>query len=299
CIVLIMVRPFAVAWEIVSQIAIPFIFINGVGIGILMIIIKRIISHREAEAERNRLRSELELAARIQRSQLPLITDRFPGRDEIRLAASMQPAKEVGGDFYDFFFLDPDHFAIVIADVSGKGIPAALFMIRSKQTIQNCVREEESLAQAIRTANDSLCENNEEELFVTAWVGVLEISTGKLSYVSAGHNPPVLLCGKQAVYVKGKSGLVLGGMEGVPYREGTIDLMPGNKLFLYTDGVTESETENHEQYGEKRLQTCLQESAARTVDEILESVKSDVVDHADGADQFDDMTMMCLELVRN
>ena len=296
CIVMIMVRPISTAWGIVSEIAIPFIVINGAGIGILMIIIRRIAEHRVAEAERNRLKSELELAARIQQSQLPLITDKFPGRDEISLAASMQPAKEVGGDFYDFFFLDPDHFAMVIADVSGKGIPAALFMIRSKQTIHTCVHDEPDLAKAIIKANDSLCENNEEELFVTAWVGVLEISTGSLRYVSAGHNPPVLVAGRQAVYIKGRSGLVLGGMEGARYKEGTMEVMPGNKLFLYTDGVTEAENESHDQYGEKKLQNCLKEAAGQTVDQVLETVKADIVKHAAGADQFDDMTMICLEL---
>lgn len=296
-IVLIMVRPFEVAWGIVSQIALPFIVINGVGFGMLIAIMQAITRHRNMEADRSRLKSELEVASKIQLSLLPEITERFPGREEIRLAASIEPAKEVGGDFYDFFFIDKDHMVLVIADVSGKGIPASLFMVSSKQTIQNCVRDIPELTEAIGAANDHLCEHNDAEMFVTAWIGILEISTGKVRYVCAGHNPPVVISRSGTRYQKGVSGFVLAGMEGFIYREGTFELQPGDKLFLYTDGVTEADNKAKELYGEERLLACLTKACDQDVDQVLTSVKADVAAHVSGADQFDDMTMVCLEWI--
>ena len=245
--------------------------------------------------EQSRLQSELEAATTIQHSLLPPISDRFPGREEIGLAASMNAAKEVGGDFYDFFFIDRDHMAVVIADVSGKGIPAALFMANAKQTLQNCIRDIPNFSEAVSTANNSLCENNEMEMFVTAWIGILDIPTGQVEYICAGHNPPVLISGSRAVFVKGRSGIVLAGMEEFCYVKQTVQMKPGDMLYLYTDGVTEAEDTGHGLYGEDRLLSCLQGGGDLSADDVLRRVREDVDRHVKGADQFDDMTMLCLQ----
>jgi sigma-B regulation protein RsbU (phosphoserine phosphatase) len=218
----------------------------------------------------------------------------FPERREFEIYASVSPAREVGGDFYDFFQIDDDHLCLLMADVSGKGIPAALFMATSKTTIQNCVRDFPSLSEAVMAANEGLCRNNTAEMFVTAWIGVLDIPTGKLTFVCAGHNPPVLISDGKPTYIKRRTGFVLAGMEGVKYREETLDLKKGDCLFLYTDGVTESENSAHELFGEERLAACLESDAGKTSEEIISDVKSVIDAHANGADQFDDITMLCI-----
>ncbi len=295
-IVLIMVKPFSTAWGIVEQIAIPFIVINGVGIGVMIWIIQIINKRRNLEAERNRMKSELSVASHIQLSMLPVVTERSPGRDDIKLATSIEPAKEVGGDFYDFFFVDKTHMVLVIADVSGKGIPAALFMVKAKQTIQNSIRKTHSIAEAMTDANDELCSNNEAEMFVTAWVGVLDLETWTIRYVCAGHNPPMLTSADGSTFIKGK-GLVLAAMEGFVYKENELTLEKGDRLFLYTDGVSEAENVDHDLYGEERLQSCLDDSKDLNVDATIEAVKESMSKHVGKADQFDDITMMCLQRI--
>lgn len=280
--------------DIVKAIALPFILVNAVGFTLMITMINYIERQREITLERSRLKTELEVATVIQRSLLPPITDTYPGRAEIQVAASMDPAKEVGGDFYDLFFVDKDRLAFVIADVSGKGIPAALFMATSKTTIQSCVRDYPTLSEAITVANDSLCGNNTAQMFVTAWIGVLDLCTGTLSFICAGHNPPVLISGDEPEYIKRRSGLVLAGMEGVPYREQTMTLKKGDRLFLYTDGVTEAETAAHDLFGEERLKACLAEVKDRAPDEIIAGVKASIDAHVKGAEQFDDITMLCV-----
>ncbi len=295
-IVLIMVKPFSTAWGIVEQIAIPFIVINGVGIGVMIWIIQIINKRRNLEVERNRMKSELSVASHIQLSMLPVVTERSPGRDDIKLATSIEPAKEVGGDFYDFFFVDKTHMVLVIADVSGKGIPAALFMVKAKQTIQNSIRKTHSIAEAMTDANDELCSNNEAEMFVTAWVGVLDLETWTIRYVCAGHNPPMLTSTDGSTFIKGK-GLVLAAMEDFVYKENELTLEKGDRLFLYTDGVTEAENVDHDLYGEERLQSCLDDSKDLNVDATIEAVKESMSKHVGKADQFDDITMMCVQRI--
>lgn len=293
-LVLLIVKPFESAFGIVKAIALPFILVNAIGFTLMITMISYIERQRAITLERSRLKTELEVATVIQHSLLPPITETYPGRPEIELAASMDAAKEVGGDFYDVFFVDKDRLAVVIADVSGKGIPAALFMATSKTTIQNCVRDYSSLSEAVMTANDSLCSNNTAGMFVTAWIGVLNIATGKLNFVCAGHNPPVLITDGKPIFVKLRSGLVLGGMDGLQYKEQTLDLKKGDRFFLYTDGVTEAEDSTHELFGEERLAVCLEKAADKTAEEILTDVKNAIGDHVNGFDQFDDITMMCI-----
>ena len=294
-IVMIMVKPESVAEEICRKIAIPFVLINATGFMLLVFLIKYIWNQKQMSAERGRLKAELDAAAVIQHSLLPPINEKRPGRSEISLNAYMEAAKEVGGDFYDFFFVDRENLALVIADVSGKGIPAAIFMANAKQTLQNCIRDIPDLAEAVATANNSLCEHNEGEMFVTAWIGIIELATGKVRYVNAGHNPPVLITGSTAKFIKGKGGVILAGIEDMAYKEKSIEMNAGDKLFMYTDGITEAENSSHELYGDDRLLKCLKHAGSSSVDEVLDMVIKDTAEHVNGHDQFDDMTMMCIE----
>lgn len=207
----------------------------------------------------------------------------------------MTPAKEVGGDFYDFFLVDPDHLAIVIADVSGKGVPAALFMVITKTLIKNHVQMGENPGQAFTAVNQTLCENNEAGLFVTAWMGILTISTGELVYTNAGHNPPLLGRAEGSFeYLKMRSGLVLAGMEGIIYREAQLKLESRDTLYLYTDGVTEATDIYEKMYGEEKLQTYLNSHQGEELESILHGIKAELDLFAKGAPQFDDITMLIL-----
>ncbi len=293
-LVLLIVKPFDTALGIVKAIFLPFILVNATGFTLMITMIVYLEKQRAIALERSRLKTELEVATVIQRSLLPPITKDYPNRSEIGIAASMDPAKEVGGDFYDVFFVDPNRLAFVVADVSGKGIPAALFMATSKTTIQNCVRDYPSLSEAIGIANDSLCRNNTAQMFVTAWIGVLHLQTGELTFVCAGHNPPVLISNGTTEFIKRRSGFVLAGMEGMKYREQTLTLKKGNRLFLYTDGVTEAENSTHALFGEERLAACLAHASTKAPDEILSDVKTAIQAHVSGAEQFDDITMLCI-----
>ena len=192
-------------------------------------------------AEKERISTELELATRIQSDMLPNVFPAFPERSEFDIYAGMDPAKEVGGDFYDFFLIDEDHLCMVMADVSGKGVPAALFMMASKIILANHAKMWKTPAQVLADTNAAICANNREEMFVTVWLGVLEISTGVLTAANAGHEYPVLKTPDGAFeLIKDKHGFVIGGMEGMKYRDYELRLEKGAKLYLYTDGVPEA-----------------------------------------------------------
>ena len=294
-IVLIVVKPFDTALDIVRQIAFPFVITNAVGFAFLISIMTFIERQRDITLAQSRLQSELEVASVVQHSLLPPITDTFPGRKEFEIRAIMETAKEVGGDFYDFFFVGPKKMAVIIADVSGKGVPAAMFMATAKLTLQNAIRDIPDLAEAVCAANNNLCARNEADMFVTAWIGLLDIPTGEMEFVCAGHNPPVLMRSDRVEFVRVKSGLVLGGMEGIPYRKENLTLGHGDKLFLYTDGVTEAENEFHELFTEKRLGTRLDLLRDKDPEEIIKSIRSDITSHVHGCEQFDDITMLCLK----
>ena len=246
-------------------------------------------------AEKERIGAELNVATQIQADMLPRIFPAFPERTEFDIYATMNPAKEVGGDFYDFFLVDDDHLAVVIADVSGKGVPAALFMVIAKTLIKNHAQNQESPGAVFTQTNGQLCEGNDAGLFVTAWMGILEISTGKFTYVNAGHNPPLLKrAGGQFEWLKSRPGFVLAGMEGVRYRENTLQLEPGDRLYLYTDGVTEATNGAQELFGEERLQQALNDNADLPVEELLPRIKNCIDTFVGDADQFDDITMLGL-----
>ena len=294
-VVLIMVKPFETALDIVKQIALPFLLVNGLGFALMVIIITYIERQRAIADERSRLRSELEVANVIQHSLLPLINEEYPGRRELDIGASMKAAKEVGGDFYDVFYVSQSRLAFVIGDVSGKGVPAALFMASAKIILQNCVRDIPALSDAVAMANDALCKRNDAEMFVTVWVGILDYETGELTYVSAGHNPPVIVRGGRPQYLKIKNGFVLGGLEGMKYKEQSEKLTDGDLVCLYTDGVTEAEDKAHNLYGEERLLACFENSDSVGASDMIERVKASVDSFVGGNSQFDDMTMLCFK----
>ncbi len=248
-------------------------------------------------ADKERIATELNVATQIQASMLPCIFPAFPERTEFDIFATMEPAKEVGGDFYDFFLVDETHLGVVIADVSGKGVPAALFMVIAKTLIKNHAQAGESPAEVFTNVNRQLCETNEAGLFVTAWMGIYDMESGDLTYVNAGHNPPLLKQGDgEFVWLKSRAGFVLAGMEGIKYRQAVLNLAPGDMLYLYTDGVTEATDTENELYGEERLLRKLNQMAKRPLQEILPGIKESIDVFVKGAPQFDDITMLVLRI---
>ena len=246
--------------------------------------------------EQERIVRELSTARQIQGSMLPHIFPPFPDRKEIDLYASMDPARDVGGDFYDFFFIDEDHLCLVIADVSGKGIPAALFMMFAKRIIEDHARLERNPGAILARTNEALCDNNQAEMFVTVWLGILEISTGRMTAANAGHEFPTLRKkgGPFEIY-RDRHAFVIGGMKGVRYREYELQLNPGDKLFVYTDGVPEATADDGEMFGMERMVSALNAFAGGSPETILKGVRSAVDAFVGNAEQFDDLTMMCLE----
>lgn len=252
---------------------------------------------QKVTAERERIGAELNVATQIQASMLPNIFPPFPDRAEFDIYATMDPAKEVGGDFYDFFFVDNQHLAVVIADVSGKGVPAALFMVIAKTLIKDYAGMSGHVEDVFTLVNEKLCESNKEGLFVTAWMGVLDLSTGHMDYVNAGHNPPLIRhSGGSFEYLKQKPGLMLAGMEGIRYRKGELDFGAGDTLYLYTDGVTEAADNAEKLYGENRLKDILNTHQDAMPRDLLAAVKDDVIRYMDGAPQADDITMLGLRM---
>ena len=247
-------------------------------------------------AEKERIGTELHVAREIQKGMLPGIFPPYPERSEFDLYAAMDPAKEVGGDFYDFFLIDHDHLAMVMADVSGKGIPAALFMMVSKTILKNNAMLGKSPAEILVSANETICSNNKMQMFVTVWMGILEISTGKITAANAGHEyPAIRRAGAGFELLKDKHGFVVGGMEGIRYKEYEIQLNPGDKLFLYTDGVPEATNAEQELFGTDRMITALDTGADGSARDVLVNVRKSVDEFVQDAEQFDDLTMLCLD----
>lgn len=247
-------------------------------------------------AEKEKIRTELSVAARIQSDMLPSSEIDLKDREEFDLSAKMVPAREVGGDFYDFFLADSNHLVIVMADVSGKGVPASLFMVVSRTLLRGRIAAGiESLADVVKDINNKLCENDKSGMFVTAWIGVINLTNGILNFVNAGHNPPLLKSNKKEFkYEKEFSGFVLAGMEDSEYEEYTLLLKKGDMLFLYTDGVTEAHDVQNVLYGEERLIHKLNEKKSRTPNETIEQIWKDILCFRKEAEQFDDITMMSL-----
>ncbi len=251
---------------------------------------------RTVTAEKERIDAELDMAAGIQLSQLPRNFPVFPERTEFDIFASMTPAKEVGGDFYDFFLIDDNRLALVIADVSGKGVPAALFMMSSKMLINNYALFGGTPAEIISEVNGRVCENNADNMFVTVWLGILEISTGKMTCCNAGHEYPVIKrAGSGFELVNDKHGLFVGTMPGIRYTDYEIQLDKGDTLFVYTDGVPEATNAAEELFGNERMLAALNSAPEGCpLDELLQTVKEHVDRFVGDAPQFDDLTMLAI-----
>ena len=259
-------------------------------------IIKYIDNIQTITAEKERIGAELNVATQIQADMLPRIFPAFPGRKDIDIFAAMDPAKEVGGDFYDFFLVDDDHLCMVMADVSGKGVPAALFMVIAKTLIKNQALLGRDPSEILYNVNNQLCDGNEVEMFVTVWLAVVELSTGKGKAANAGHEHPCL-CRKGGKYelVEYRHSPAVAVMEGMKFREHDFELRPGDKLFVYTDGVPEATSAQKELFGSERMLDALNQDPEAEPAQVLVNVRAAVDGFVKEAEQFDDLTMLCLE----
>ena len=246
-------------------------------------------------AEKERIGAELSIATQIQADMLPRVFPPFPERTDFDIYATMTPAKEVGGDFYDFFLIDDDHLGLVMADVSGKGVPAALFMVIAKTLIKDRAMMGGSPAEILQHVNEQLCQGNEAELFVTVWLAIVELSTGKGLAANAGHEHPAI-CRREGQYelVVYRHSLAVAAMEGIRFKEHSFELKPGDRLFVYTDGVTEATNERNELFGTDRMLAALNIRPDAEPSMLLRNVKAEIDGFVGSAPQFDDMTMMCL-----
>ena len=240
-----------------------------------------------------RIDKELEYAKQIQHSALPT---NFPKDETHSIYAQMIAAKEVGGDFYDFYKLSDTTVAFLAADVSGKGIPAAMFMMTAKTIIKDLAERGLPVNEIFTQANEKLCENNEADMFVTAWMGILDLETGNMKYANAGHNPPLLKRADGSFeYLRSRAGFVLAGMEGIRYRVNELTLNPGDRLFLYTDGVPEATNTQSQLYGEDRLLDFMNQNALAEATELLPALKANIDEFVGEAPQFDDITMLMFD----
>ena len=266
----------------------------GAAINMFAVIISDLtIKYESQRLEASRIETELSMATKIQANMLPNIFPAFPERKEIDVFASMTPAKEVGGDFYDFFLIDDDHLGLVVADVAGKGVPAALFMMASKILIQNYTVMNREPAAALEAANYQICQSNDEDMFVTVWLGILDLQTGVLTAANAGHEYPFLKKpGENFEIFRDKHGFVVGGFPGMKYTPYQIQMEKGTTIFLYTDGVPEAvDSENHN-YGTGRLLNALNKNPDAELSDLVNTVKKDIQTFAGKADQFDDLTVL-------
>ena len=248
---------------------------------------------KEVTAKEERIAGELSAATTIQASMLPRNFDEFNRRKEFDLFATMDPAKEVGGDFYDFFLVDDDHIALVMADVSGKGVPAALFMAIARTLIKNRAQMGDTPAQILKNVNEQLCEGNEAELLVTVWLAVIDLKTGKGMAANAGHEHPALRrAGGEYELVVYRHSLAVAAMEGVRFREHDFELHPGDSLFVYTDGVPEATDTRNELFGDERMLAALNRVPDASPRELLKTVRADIDAFVGDAAQFDDITML-------
>ena len=246
-------------------------------------------------AEKERIGAELNIATKIQEDMLPRIFPPFPDKPEIDVYAIMNPAKEVGGDFYDFFWVDDDHIAMVIADVSSKGVPAALFMVISKTLIKNQTMSGASIAEVFANVNNQLCEGNEESMFVTSFMAVVNIRTGEMEYVNAGHEPFLHRNKGKWKWVRPETCFILAGLPDIEYKSAKMQLEPGDRIFMFTDGVSEAQNLNHDLYGEENIYESIVKRGDTGLKRMLSDMRKDIDTFVGKADQFDDITMLVFE----
>ncbi len=271
-------------------------FLNGMALILAAILVGLVIAAYVRGQVKMQRAKEMKMASSIQESSIPRVFPPFPGEKRVDIYASMETAKEVGGDFYDFYFSGPRKITFLIADVSDKGVPAALFMMRAKTIIKNIAQTGKPVAEVVTEANNALCDGNGANMFVTAWIGEIDLGTGTVSYVNAGHNPPIILrADGSSEYLRTKPGLVLGAMSGIPYRSQEVTLAPGDVIYLYTDGVTEQTNPKAELFGEERLLALLSDARFRSrPSDALQAVLAAVKAHASGVEQADDCTQLVI-----
>jgi sigma-B regulation protein RsbU (phosphoserine phosphatase) len=291
-------RPFDQAVVATRQIAAPMIVANACGLALFVFMIRNYRREQEVAAAKERIESDLKVAHDIQVSMLPRIFPPFPERKEVTIFAAMEPAKEVGGDFFDLFFIDDRKLCFLVGDVSEKGVPAALFMVITKVLLKTeaTQRGSASLGEVFYRVNNMLCPDNDACMFVTVFCAVLDVETGELEYANAGHNPPLLCRGGGAFeFVDVPSGVPLGVQENAPFVSHQMVLRPKDSILLYTDGVTEAMNPAGEQFSGPRLKRVLDENRDKTMKELIVSIKTEVSRFAGSAPQFDDITMVALE----
>ncbi len=287
---------FEKALAIQKSVALPTVIGHGIAVGLFIFLINKLVEEQRNQAEKERMEGELNLARDIQLSLIPRTFPPFPDIKEFDVWAMLQPAREVGGDLYDFFFVGPDQFYIVIGDVAGKGAPAAMFMASTRMLLRTHAGSELSPERILERVNKELAQENEASMFVTLFLGILNIRSGELRYTNAGHNLPYL-CRSGGVLepISGGNGLALGIMEDAPYISDSLTIRPGETVVLYTDGVTEAMNRSNELFGEARLEGVLARSAGEKAENVMSAVKSEVDIFADGAYQADDITMLVLK----
>ena len=267
------------------------------GMILVSLIIMYCIIFNEKSSMLAATQADLNTATRIQLDALPTTTPEFEDFPDLNLRGSMNTAKEVGGDFYDYFAIDNNRICFLIADVSGKGTPAALFMMTAKTMIKDYTLTHDSTSEIFTAVNARLCENNDQGMFATAWIGIVDTRTMTLQYTNAGHNYPFFQRrGQSCEMIEARHGLFLAGMDFTRYKQGEIQLQPGDRILLYTDGVTEAHNRANDLYGEDRLQKVLERTEDRPGEEVLEQIFNDVNDFTAGAPQFDDITMIILTI---
>ena len=270
------------------------LLISNISYGVSNRAFKLLLVESDNVREKEKMQSELDVATSIQLSVLP------KPLDNENIYGLMNPAKSVGGDFYDFFYIDENYLAIVISDVSGKGIPAALFMMKTETLIKSLTTSfKRDTAMIMKRCNDLLCNNNEAEMFVTSWLGILNLSSGELKYTNAGHTKPLIVRNGRVEFLDDKPDLVLGAMEGIEYHERTINLNKGDKICLYTDGVTEAHNINNELYGQDRLFEFATKNSIMTPRNFTVSLRKDIEKFSGDAEQFDDVTILTYEFSKD
>lgn len=293
---LLVARPFDQSLKIVETFTLPMILANAIGMAIYVSIVVNLVKQRSWEQEKHTIEGELNAAREIQMSMVPKMFPPFPERPEFDLSAVLEPAKEVGGDFYDFFFVDSHHLVFLLGDVSGKGIPASLFMAVTKTLIKAVADEHTSVDQVMFKVNNELCKGNDMSMFATVFCGVIDTRTGKMEYSNAGHNPPVL-CRRAGnpEFLAPQGSLAIGSFEDSPYVKETLTLRTGDSIVLYSDGVTEAMNEEEVLFSEERLLHSLRELNGQHPDKLLKKILADVHDHAASAPQSDDITILALQ----
>jgi len=267
-------------------------FLNGAALVLAAFLVGIVIAAYVRAQLRAQRAKEMSMASDIQESSIPRTFPPFPDEKRVDIYADMETAREVGGDFYDFFISGTRKITFLVADVSGKGVPAALFMMRAKSVVKSVAQTGKPVAEVATAANNALCESNSASMFVTAWIGEIDLDSGIVSYVNLGHNPPLLIRGGSPEYLKGKTGIALGAMPGFTYAAQEVRLEPGDMLYLYTDGVTEQTNTSGEMFGEQRLKAAM--DGRCDVEDVVGTILSAVRGFGEGVEQADDITQLAI-----